>query len=81
MGAEDADDARPAWPTLRRTKQGSRLFAADRPTVEKVLAEVEGYVVCANVNSPTQTIISGRTRAVEAAVAALSLVLDAVGFP
>ena len=33
MGAEDADDARPAWPTLRRTKQGSRLFAADRPTV------------------------------------------------
>ena len=31
--AEDADYARPAWPTPRRTKQGLRLFPADRPTV------------------------------------------------
>ncbi len=44
------------------------FIAADRATVEKGLKEVDGYAICANINSPTQTIISGATAAVEGAV-------------
>ena len=44
------------------------FIAADRVTVERGLKDVEGYAICANINSPTQTIISGATAAVEKAV-------------
>ena len=40
--------------------------------IERVLAEVDGYVVIANINSRTQAVIGGATAAVEAAVARLS---------
>ncbi len=43
-------------------------FACSREHVEELLKEVEGYVVIANVNGPTQTVISGEKRAVEHAV-------------
>jgi hypothetical protein len=33
LSAEDADYVRPAWPALKRTKLGWRLFPADKPTV------------------------------------------------
>ena len=38
--------------------------------IERIVAEVEGYVVVANINSNTQAVIGGATTAVEAAVAA-----------
>ena len=40
---------------------------ADARVVEEVLAEVDGYVVAANKNSPKQTVISGETLAVKRA--------------
>ncbi len=40
--------------------------------IEHTLAEVEGYVVIANINSHTQAVIGGASAAVEAAVARLS---------
>lgn len=40
---------------------------ADARVVEDVLAEVDGYVVAANKNSPKQTVISGETEAVKKA--------------
>ncbi len=40
---------------------------ADARLVEEVLAEVDGYVVAANKNSPKQTVISGETAAVKKA--------------
>jgi len=40
---------------------------ADARVVEEVLAEVDGYVVAANKNSPKQTVISGETPAVKKA--------------
>ncbi|MFH0825918.1 MAG: beta-ketoacyl synthase N-terminal-like domain-containing protein, partial [Pseudomonadota bacterium] len=40
---------------------------ADARFVEEVLAEVDGYVVAANKNSPKQTVISGETDAVKQA--------------
>ncbi len=40
---------------------------ADARVVEDVLAEVDGYVVAANKNSPKQTVISGETKAVKKA--------------
>ncbi len=42
-------------------------IAASTDVVMEVLAEVPGYVVPANKNSPTQTVIAGETDAVEAA--------------
>jgi phosphopantetheine--protein transferase-like protein len=42
-------------------------IAADARLVEEVLAEVDGYVVAANKNSPKQTVISGETAAVKKA--------------
>ncbi len=33
LSAQDADYVRPAWPAPKRTKQGWRLFPADKPTV------------------------------------------------
>ncbi len=38
--------------------------------VEKVLAEIDGYVTLANVNSPSQVVIGGETPAVDKAIAA-----------
>ncbi len=38
--------------------------------IERIVAEVDGYVVVANINSNTQAVIGGATAAVEAAVAA-----------
>ena len=40
---------------------------ADARVVEEVLAEVDGYAVAANKNSPKQTVISGETAAVKKA--------------
>jgi phosphopantetheine--protein transferase-like protein len=40
---------------------------ADARVVEEILAEVDGYVVAANKNSPKQTVISGETAAVKKA--------------
>lgn len=40
---------------------------ADARLVEEVLAQVDGYVVAANKNSPKQTVISGETHAVKKA--------------
>ncbi len=40
---------------------------ADARLVEEVLAQVDGYVVAANKNSPKQTVISGETAAVKQA--------------
>ena len=40
---------------------------ADARLVEEVLAQVDGYVVAANKNSPKQTVISGETEAVKKA--------------
>ncbi|MBI5569934.1 MAG: SDR family NAD(P)-dependent oxidoreductase [Desulfomonile tiedjei] len=42
-------------------------ISADARVVEEVLAEVDGYVVAANKNSPKQTVISGETPAVRMA--------------
>ncbi|MEJ2368770.1 MAG: type I polyketide synthase, partial [Acidobacteriota bacterium] len=42
---------------------------ADARVVEEVLGEVDGYVVAANKNSPSQTVISGETAAVKAVAA------------
>ncbi len=42
-------------------------IATSTERVEAVLAEVPGYVVAANKNCPTQTVIAGATDAVEAA--------------
>ena len=39
-------------------------LACDRQTAEKLLAIVSGYVVIANINSPTQTVISGDSESV-----------------
>ncbi|HEX6567903.1 MAG TPA: acyltransferase domain-containing protein, partial [Acidimicrobiales bacterium] len=39
--------------------------------IERVVASIDGYVVVANVNSPSQAVIGGATAAVEAAVRAL----------
>jgi acyl transferase domain-containing protein/acyl carrier protein/phosphopantetheinyl transferase len=38
--------------------------------VQEILAELPGYVVCANKNCPTQTVIAGGSDAVEAAIEA-----------
>jgi len=43
--------------------------AAPLPVVEEVLRQVEGYVLPANKNSPSQTIIAGATAAVQQAMA------------
>ncbi|MCJ7625977.1 MAG: acyltransferase domain-containing protein, partial [Anaerolineaceae bacterium] len=40
--------------------------------VENILADVPGYVVIANINSPTQSVIGGVTGAVDAALAAFN---------
>ncbi|MBO86165.1 MAG: hypothetical protein CL927_12470, partial [Deltaproteobacteria bacterium] len=42
-------------------------IAAPEERVIEVLAEIPGYVVAANKNCPTQTVIAGETHAVEAA--------------
>ena len=41
--------------------------AASSEVVDEVLAEIDGYVIAANKNSPKQTVIAGATLAVEAA--------------
>ncbi len=40
------------------------------PDIERIVSEVDGYVVVANINSGTQAVIGGATTAVETAVAA-----------
>ena len=45
-------------------------IATSVETVEAVLAEIPGYVVAANKNCPTQTVIAGESEAVEAATEA-----------
>jgi len=41
------------------------------PEIEKVLADIEGYVVIANINSTKEAVIGGATDAVERAMAAV----------
>lgn len=48
------------------------VLGLDGAAVESVLANIEGTVVCANFNSPTQIVISGEVGSVEAAGAALT---------
>ncbi|MEZ4317290.1 MAG: SDR family NAD(P)-dependent oxidoreductase [Myxococcota bacterium] len=43
-------------------------IATNTETVEEVLAEVQGYVVAANKNCPSQTVIAGASDAVDEAV-------------
>ena len=45
-------------------------IATSETTVAEVIAEIPGYVVCANKNCPTQTVIAGESHAVEAAIEA-----------
>ena len=45
-------------------------IASGEETVQEVLAEIPGYVVPANKNCPTQTVIAGESDAVEAAIEA-----------
>jgi 3-oxoacyl-(acyl-carrier-protein) synthase/NAD(P)-dependent dehydrogenase (short-subunit alcohol dehydrogenase family)/acyl carrier protein len=55
---------------------------APLPQVEEVLAGIDGYVVLANINSPTQVVIGGATTAVDAAIAAFQAAdLRAVKIP
>ncbi|MGQ0535253.1 MAG: type I polyketide synthase, partial [Methanobacteriota archaeon] len=42
--------------------------ASDAKTVERLLADVPGYVVAANKNAPDQIVIAGETKAVDAAL-------------
>ncbi|HET6438816.1 MAG TPA: beta-ketoacyl synthase N-terminal-like domain-containing protein, partial [Anaeromyxobacter sp.] len=73
--------------TAARGREMTRVSLADNgwmaavgaplEVVEKVLATIEGYVVAANINSGTQLVIGGETRAVQAALAAL----DALRIP
>jgi len=63
-----------------RGKEMSRVAQADNgcmaavsaplAEVEKILKQVDGYVVIANINSPLQSVIGGTTPAVEAAISA-----------
>lgn len=43
-------------------------IAGDRKKVEELLRGIEGYVAIANINSPSQTVITGELTAVEKAV-------------
>ena len=45
-------------------------IATNESVVQEVLAEIPGYVVSANKNCPTQTVIAGESDAVEAAIEA-----------
>ncbi len=56
--------------------------AAGVDQVEPVLAQIDGYVVCANKNCPTQTIIAGKTEPAQKAIEAFTnLGLDTVILP
>ncbi len=48
------------------------VIGCDNETIEKICAEVEGFVAPANYNSPVQTVIAGETAAVDSAVAKLT---------
>jgi enediyne polyketide synthase len=48
-------------------------FACDRDKAEELLKGVGGYITIANVNSPSQTVVSGERPAVEEAVKRASL--------
>ena len=47
-------------------------ISAPLPEVERILAGIKGYVVLANINSPTQSVIGGETPAVGQALAAFN---------
>jgi malonyl CoA-acyl carrier protein transacylase len=53
--------------SLEDTGKMATVFAAHEKTAE-VLKEVDGYVICANLNSQKQTVISGASKAVHQAV-------------
>ncbi len=48
------------------------ILRCDNETIEKVLAEVNGFVAPANYNSPEQTVIAGEVAAVDEAIEKLS---------
>lgn len=48
------------------------VIGCDNETIDKICAEVEGFVAPANYNSPVQTVIAGETAAVDSAVAKLT---------
>ena len=48
------------------------MVAADAERVEAVLASIDGYVIAANKNCHTQTVIAGGSAAVDAALAAFA---------
>lgn len=48
------------------------ILRSDNETIEKVLAEVNGFAAPANYNSPEQTVIAGETAAIDEAIEKLS---------
>lgn len=48
------------------------VIGCNNETIDKICAEVEGFVAPANYNSPVQTVIAGETAAVDSAVAKLT---------
>jgi acyl transferase domain-containing protein len=70
--ALEAVSARGREMTHVSTEDNGAMAAVFGPLsdVERIVAEVDGYVVVANINSGTQAVIGGATTAVEAAVAA-----------
>ena len=54
------------WPTSRMADNGA-MAAVFGPLaeIERIVAEVDGYVVVANINSHSQAVIGGATAAVE----------------
>ena len=61
------------WTTTAAWRQCSARCAE----IERIVAETDGYVVVANINSNSQAVIGGATDAVEQAIAAF----QAAGMP
>lgn len=52
-----------------RAKSGTMAsLGCDRQTAEKIIAQVSGYLVVANLNSPNQTVISGDSESINHAL-------------
>lgn len=48
---------------------GMASLTASKEKVQKIISEIDGYVIIANINSPRQTVITGDKQAVDAAIA------------
>ncbi len=57
-------------------------LGCDRASASKILQQVSGYVVVANLNSPSQTVVSGETKSIDAIIEiALSQEIQAKKLP